>query len=49
MNKIGIKVGVDIKFLLKELLNLEFIENNIEKNCKLIILDIDILNLKSEV
>ena len=49
MDKIGLKVGMNIKILLKELLNLEFIENNIEKNCKLVILDIDILNLKSEV
>lgn len=49
MNKIGIKVGINIKFLLKELLDLEFIENNIEKNCKLVVLDIEILNFKNEV
>lgn len=49
MNKIGVKVETSLKILLRELLEFEFIENDIEKTCKIVILDVNIPFFEKEV
>lgn len=49
MNKIGIKIDNNSKILLKEILNYDFVENNIEKYCKIILLDITTTNFNKEL
>ncbi|MGL5279224.1 MAG: LytTR family transcriptional regulator DNA-binding domain-containing protein [Cetobacterium sp.] len=48
MNKIGLVIDNDSKILLKEILNYDFIETNIVECCKLVLLDISIVNFKDE-